>query len=239
MSSASSNRSSGLSPETVVIVSEGSDFAARLSARWQQEARRPDLAALKPQSFLVSQVPAELVVVEEMRPRLLVSVLERAAAGGRPVLCVLSGLAPEELRRRCHRVIFLRRQEGWLDQVAQIGGEVLRRAQAVSRLRRAEQNAAAGRRDAVLGRYMLEMRHNLNNALTSVLGNAELLLLEQDRLPQTMREQLEVVHGMTMRMHEIMQRFSSLEMEMRFAERESPAPVAGGSPAVDHETVTV
>ena len=33
---------------------------------------------------------------------------------------------------------------------------------------------------------MLEMRHNLNNALTSVLGNSELLLLEavRFRLPR-------------------------------------------------------
>ena len=34
------------------------------------------------------------------------------------------------------------------------------------------------RRHATLGRYMLEMRPSINNALTSVLGNADLLLLE-------------------------------------------------------------
>ena len=38
------------------------------------------------------------------------------------------------------------------------------------------------KREAALGRYMLEVRHAFNNALTSVLGNSELLLLESGAL---------------------------------------------------------
>ncbi len=74
-------------------------------------------------------------------------------------------------------------------------------------------------REAALGRYMLEMRHGLNNALTSVLGNSELLLLEPGDLPPTMISQLGTIRNMALRIHETVQRFSSLEKELTFVER--------------------
>ena len=78
-----------------------------------------------------------------------------------------------------------------------------------------------------LGRYMLEMRHTLNNTLTSVLGNSELLLLEPGSLSAGARSQIETIRNMSLRMHEILQRFSSLEKEFtvvdRQAEKESGA----------------
>jgi len=69
------------------------------------------------------------------------------------------------------------------------------------------------------------MRHNLNNALTSVLGNSDLLLIEPGSLSAHTRAQIETIRNMTLRIHEIMQRFSSLEKEMNVvaqqAERDS------------------
>ena len=65
-----------------------------------------------------------------------------------------------------------------------------------------------------------EMRHSLNNALTSVLGNSELLLLEPAAFSAQVREQLEIIRNMGLRMHEIIQRFSSLESEMKVAEEQ-------------------
>lgn len=76
-------------------------------------------------------------------------------------------------------------------------------------------------REAALGRYMLEMRHSFNNALTSVLGNSELLLLEPGALSDQTRDQVETIHTMALRLCEVMQRFSSLENEMRFPAEES------------------
>jgi hypothetical protein len=61
---------------------------------------------------------------------------------------------------------------------------------------------------------MLEMRHSLNNALTSALGNSDLLLLEPGSFCSQTRAQIETIRNMTLRIHEIMQRFSSLEKEM-------------------------
>jgi signal transduction histidine kinase len=74
---------------------------------------------------------------------------------------------------------------------------------------------------------MLEMRHTLNNTLTCVLGNSELLLLEPGSLSAGARSQIETIRNMSLRMHEILQRFSSLEKELtvvdRQAEKESGA----------------
>ena len=58
------------------------------------------------------------------------------------------------------------------------------------------------------------MRHSINNALTSVLGNSELLLLEPGTLAAEARSQIDTIRHMALRMHEILQRFSSLEKEM-------------------------
>ena len=68
---------------------------------------------------------------------------------------------------------------------------------------------------------MIEMRHSCNNALTSILGNSELLLMEPGAFSAEVREQLETIHSMSLRMHEILQRFSSIESQMQVAEKET------------------
>ena len=68
---------------------------------------------------------------------------------------------------------------------------------------------------------MLEARHNLNNALTSVLGNSDLILLDAEQLPASLRQQVETIRNMSMRMNEIMHRFSSIQKEMQLIEEQS------------------
>jgi signal transduction histidine kinase len=70
---------------------------------------------------------------------------------------------------------------------------------------------------------MTDMRHSLNNAMTSLLGNAELLLLEPGQLSAQSLAQIKTIHTMALRINEIMQRFSSLASEMRDAETSSQA----------------
>jgi len=65
------------------------------------------------------------------------------------------------------------------------------------------------------------MRHTMNNALTSVLGNSELLLLEPGTFSAGVRSQLDTIRNMSLRLHEILQRFSSLEKELRFVEKQA------------------
>ncbi len=81
----------------------------------------------------------------------------------------------------------------------------------------AERLAAENRQFAALGRYMVEVRHSFNNAMTSLLGNAEMLLQEPSAFPARVLEQLQTIRAMALRLHQMMQRFSSLEAEMQTA----------------------
>jgi len=142
-------------------------------------------------------------------------VLEPLHSTGQPVFCVCHDTATAQLvRERWPRISILRPSEHWLETLVIAASEAVHRSRAETRARAAEQSCAALQRHATLGRYMLEMRHNLNNALTSVLGNSDLLLLEPGSLSAQTRAQMETIRNMTLRIHEIMQRFSSLEKEM-------------------------
>jgi hypothetical protein len=76
---------------------------------------------------------------------------------------------------------------------------------------------------------MVEMRTNVNNALTTVLGNAELLVNEIG-LPAYIATQADAIRNMALRLHEVFRRFSSLEKELNVAARvprKSVATAAG------------
>jgi signal transduction histidine kinase len=157
----------------------------------------------------------DVAIVGEMRRELLSVVLEPLHSTGRPIFCVCNDAATAQLvRQRWPRISSLQRSEHWLDTLVLAGSEAVHRARAESRARAAEFSCAALDRQATLGRYMLEMRHNMNNALTSVLVNSDLLLLEPGSFSAHTRAQIETIRSMTLRIHEIMQRFSSLEKEM-------------------------
>ena len=70
-----------------------------------------------------------------------------------------------------------------------------------------------------------------NNALTAVLGNAELLMLDGEGLSPQVREQVETIQSMALRLHEMMQRFSSLEAELNMEERDVRSDTHQGTAA--------
>jgi hypothetical protein len=112
-----------------------------------------------------------------------------------------------------------------------LGREILRRLQAESRAREAARASATAQAQATLGRYMVEMRTSVNNALTTVLGNAELLAHEPG-LPAVVQAQADAIRNMALRLHEVFQRFSSIEKELSVAAREpgrETAQAAAGS----------
>jgi hypothetical protein len=141
------------------------------------------------------------------------------AAAGRPAILIHA----DSSRDFCSlqgQLIELRREPGiWLDVAALVGREILRRRQAESRAAEAQKLCSAAQNEATLGRYMVEMRTNVNNALTTVLGNAE-LLVHQPGLPATVAAQADAIRNMALRLHEVFQRFSSLEKELAVATRE-------------------
>jgi len=141
-----------------------------------------------------------------------------------------------QLRRNYPRLVHVPLREDWAQTLLLVAGESLRKAEALKRARRAERVAAKNENDATLGRYILEMNHSVNDALTSMLGNAELLLLEPGQLSTQSLAQIKTIHSMAIRINEIMQRFSSLASEMRGAENASQVETEEASAGENRRT---
>jgi hypothetical protein len=157
---------------------------------------------------------------KHLNKRLNKDLKQSLAAAGKPAILIHSD--PSRDFYNIHgAVLELRREPGvWPAMAGLAGREILRRCQAESRAREAEKICAAAQAEATLGRFMVEMRTNVNNALTTVLGNAELLVLEPG-LPATVLAQADTIRNMALRLHEVFQRFSSIEKELSVEARES------------------
>jgi signal transduction histidine kinase len=211
-----------LDQPTVLIVSDDAEFSGAITGRWQAERETPaftlmrgDLCrGLDPKTY-------DAAVVGPLRRSALPGVLKALDPAGKPVVLICQeNRDPRELREAHPRVMVLRQYDGWLDALVLVLTEALRRCEAQKRAGLAEQAQAVLQQHAALGDYMLEMRHSLNNALTSVLGNSELLLSETGLSPAA-QSQLETIRNMSLRMHEAFQRFSSLEKELKVEERQT------------------
>ena len=201
---------------TVLIISDEVDFSRRITARWQMERNAPAFTLLSGDLWPRFAVDVfDVALVGQLRRELLSVVLEPLHSTGQPIFCVCSdGPTAQLVHDRWPRISVLRRSEHWLETLVLAAREAVHRSRAEARARSAELSCARLERQATLARYMQEMRHNLTNALTSVLGNSDLLLLEPGSLSAQTRAQIETIRNMTLRIHEIMQRFSSLEKEM-------------------------
>jgi signal transduction histidine kinase len=215
--------------QDVLIIADEAEFARSVVARWQMERVVPAFTLMTSDLCRNANVATHGLAILGPRVRGRETVLSGLEKTGTPTLVMAADGDASEIRNVHPRTLVLRQTDGWLDVLIQMAGEILRRAEVQRYLHQAEQLMAVCQRHATLGRYMLEMRHGLNNCLTSVLGNAELLLLEPGMLSAEARDQVHTIHSMAMRMHEVMQRFSSLESEMTFAERGSHSETKAGS----------
>ena len=201
---------------TVLIISDDVDFTRRVTARWQMERNVPTFTLLSGELWPRFAVDVfDVAIVGQLRRDLLSVVLEPLHSTGQPVFCLSHDAVTAQLiRDRWPRISILRSAEHWLENLVMAASEAVHRSRAESRARSAELSFSTLQREATLGRYMLEMRHSLNDALTSVLGNSDLLLLEPGSLSAQTRSQMETIRNMALRIHEILQRFSSLDKEL-------------------------
>ncbi|MGC2698156.1 MAG: histidine kinase dimerization/phospho-acceptor domain-containing protein [Candidatus Angelobacter sp.] len=197
----------------VVVIADDPDFVRDLMASWKAERSLSSVTEMNTDDLSgVAEGSFDLAIIGPVRNKRLASVLKLVDIGDRAVLCVLKdAVEMKALRSERPRLLALQQHAGWIDAALLLAAECLKRTDLMARLRRTEQAALSSSHSAALGRYMVESRHDLNNSLTSVLGNAELLLLDADRLPDPAREQLQTIHEMALHMHQIMQRFSSAE----------------------------
>jgi signal transduction histidine kinase len=201
---------------TALIVSDDPEFSRAITSRWQLERSVP-LFTLMSGDIQLGFDPEtlQLAIVGRVRAPALSPVLEALATFGKRVVFVSEETGTlQTVRDRWPTMIALRQQENWLDTLILVGSEALYRMQAEARALHAEKANSFLEHEATLGRYILEMRHTLNNMLTATLGNSELLLLEPGSLSATARAQIETIRNMALRIHEILRRFSSLEKEL-------------------------
>ena len=208
---------------TALIISVDPDFSRVVLDRWQGERNAPAFTLMS--GDICRDLDADnfdMAIVGAVRPGILPLVFKALDPPGKPVLFVCEAKEPVREARQSHPgVRVLPQQEGWLDTLVLVSAEILRLGQAMARAHRAEQAGKSLERQAALGRYMLNERHTLNNSLTSVLGNSELLLLEPGSLSAAARSQVETIRNMAVRMHEILQRFSSIEKELNAVEKQA------------------
>jgi len=229
-----------LSRPTVLILSTDAAFARELAAHWPADANSPEFTVLDEGLFRGRGGNCyDLAIADAASPGSRLALKQALAAASRPGILVhrdavqrdpvhaeaalpfsYSDGAIIELYRGAPYKENSSGPQLWAEIAGLIGREILRRSVAEARQHQAESVCAEVKAEATLGRYMVEMRHNVNNALTSVLGNAELLTLEPG-LPANVLDQADTIRNMALRLHEIFQRFSSIEKELSVAARES------------------
>ena len=160
----------------------------------------------------------------------LVTLLDDSAiAPGEPLepsAALLCGIAPvvvvASAERQAELDAFI--TSGWVDFVSRSGefvpvaaGLLERRMRQANQGREAEASAPV---DQGPGREPAEdfgelLRHEVNNPLTGILGNAELLLARRDRLPAAAVERLETIAELAVRLRETVRRLSHTWQERR------------------------
>jgi len=208
---------------SVLILSDDREFARLLTACWHVERQLPELSVVT-SDFWSNQAAsaADLVVIGPVHEGKLAEILRTMPPATAVILCAPSDAKElSALRKKYPRLLHVPLREDWAQVVLLVAGESLRRAEALRMAKKADERAALNASQAVLGRYMIDMRHSVNNAMTSLLGNAELLLLEPGELSAQSLAQIKTIHTMAMRINEVMQRFSSLASEMKEVETAS------------------
>jgi len=206
---------------TVLILSSDPAFSRELTESWHKGGEAPEFVLLEEDLCRELQRDTyDLAIAEAVNPEKRAALKQALAAAGKPAIVVHSDTAADACSIHGPILELRRGLQSWPAMPALLGREILRRMQAEARASQSDSLHAAADAEATLGRYMVEMYHTVNNALTSVLGNAELLLLEPG-LPAPVMAQADTIRNMALRLHEVFQRFSSIEKELSVVARES------------------
>jgi hypothetical protein len=210
-----------MTPGQILIVSDDSEFVRTLAARWRMEKDSPAITAVSTAvSRQASSSGYEMVVVGPLRGS--EPLPQGPAMQADSVVCAVGESESLELVRSAHgEWLLVPECPGWTKILFSLAREVLRRRAAETRARESELTSLTQKRLGILGRSLQEARPGMVNALTSLLGNADLILLSQEPLPDHCRENVRTIHTMALRLNEIVQRLSSIENEMELSEGKS------------------
>jgi hypothetical protein len=210
-----------MTPGQILIVSDDSEFVRSLLSLWRKEKECPAITAVSNRvSGQANSSSYELIVVGPLRD--CASLPAGRAVHPDSIVCAVGDLKSLEVVRAMHSDwLTLPECPGWPRILFSLAAEVLRRTAAETRTREAEIMSLSQKRFGILGKSLQEARPGMVNALTSLLGNADLILLSEEPLPVNCREHVRTIHTMALRLNEIVQRLSSIENEMELSERKS------------------
>jgi signal transduction histidine kinase len=195
---------------TVLIISDDTEFARAISGRWQTERNAPTFLIYDSTSSVSGTF--DLAIVGRTRA----AEFHWLQHSAKPIIRVSNSNGHSEK----FSGVEIPEVKGWAELVITVAKQILHHSSATSESAKLSEQQSQLEREASLGRYILEMRHSLNNALTSILGNSELMLMDESMAP-SLRMQIETIRNMAMRMNEILQRFSSLQKEMQLTQQNS------------------
>ena len=210
-----------LGGQCALVITDDKNFENDLMMRWKTERHVPRLASLGSESWQdAAAAGCDLVVIGPVYAGALPHVLLTAACAPAAVAILPPTVSPRQIRMEHPRIVPVRGSEDAIDTAVSIGAQLLLRVACERQLDRTEKTANENQMYGILGRYMVESRHNFNNALTSILGIAELMQFDSLCSSDEVHQKMKTVQMMALRLHGMMQRFSSLETEMRYADQQ-------------------
>ena len=205
----------------IIIVSDDAEFVRALLARWRKEKDCPSITAVSTNfSGQANFCAYALVVLGPFREGIALPLATDVQIETN--VCAVGDIGSLASVRDEHADwLLLPESPGWTEALISMAREVLRRTRAEQRAHEADSASYSHQRYVVLGKSLMEARPGMINALTSLLGNADLILLAERPLPEECREQVRTIRTMALRLNEIVQRLSSLESEMELNDRKS------------------
>ena len=199
--------------EKVLIVSGDSEFNAALLRSWQVAGSVPEYQVVEPDA--PCEWPVSCVAVLDGAKLHL-----RLPADIPMVIMVTGGELVPVIVEVGRRIVQLRRDQGWAEIAAALALECVLREQALRRGDELEERLIKTERFSALGKFVAGHQHEMANALTGLMGHAELLMTERD-ISQEFRHKIGTIHAMSLRIHDVLQKLSSLDRELRVAERQA------------------
>ena len=207
----------------VLIVADEPEFGRQLTARWQTEPRVPALTQVSSDLWNPANASGyDLVILGPLAAHRRAGILQSFGPAQVGALCAVEDEREAAEAQRIYPGCAIAVREGdWTSVVVLLASQMVRSIAAQRRADAAENVARVLQRRAALGRYMLEMRPDMNDALTSAMGHGDLLLADSAGLSADALDHARTVHRMVLRLNEMIQRFSSLASELELVEKSS------------------
>ncbi len=183
------------------------DLARRLTTEVERSAKRGSISSVQTLALLYEQMqrnaPRVILLADDFLDDLPIAEILRQLTAIAPVILLADPRRQTEIARLV--------AEGDVEFVARVGDFVPLAASLIERRSR-----WAERSESKVGPPWVEMpadvadifRHEINNPLTGILGNAELVLSHGDRLSSTDAQRLRTIVNLAVRLRETIRRLS-------------------------------